>query len=104
MSKLSADYDGKTILNDINLTVDGDELLVVLDPSGWEETTLLNFVAGCTSYHAACKRVTAFTARRVLWCAGCFPREHMQMLLLKLWHESRRKRLTLYWRALSHSV
>ncbi|MDY0970671.1 taurine ABC transporter ATP-binding subunit [Siccibacter turicensis] len=46
IAHLNADYAGKPALSDINLTLDGGELLVVLGPSGCGKTTLLNLVAG----------------------------------------------------------
>jgi len=52
ISHLSAQYDGKPVLNDISLNVDRGELLVVLGPSGCGKTTLLNLVAGFTPYHS----------------------------------------------------
>lgn len=50
ISHLSADYGGKPALADINLTLEGGELLVVLGPSGCGKTTLLNLIAGFVPY------------------------------------------------------
>ncbi|MFY9993749.1 MAG: taurine ABC transporter ATP-binding subunit [Leclercia sp.] len=50
ISNLYADYHGKPALDDINLTLDSGELLVVLGPSGCGKTTLLNLVAGFVPY------------------------------------------------------
>jgi taurine transport system ATP-binding protein len=50
VSHLSARYGGKAALEDINLTVDSGELLVVLGPSGCGKTTLLNLIAGFLPY------------------------------------------------------
>ncbi|HGY3716483.1 TPA: taurine ABC transporter ATP-binding subunit [Citrobacter gillenii] len=50
ISHLAASYDGKPVLDDINLTLDGGELLVVLGPSGCGKTTLLNLIAGFVPY------------------------------------------------------
>ncbi|MGL4430148.1 MAG: taurine ABC transporter ATP-binding subunit [Silvania sp.] len=50
ISNLYADYHGKPALEDINLTLDSGELLVVLGPSGCGKTTLLNLVAGFVPY------------------------------------------------------
>ena len=50
ISHLSADYGGKPVLADINLTLDSGELLVVLGPSGCGKTTLLNLIAGFVPY------------------------------------------------------
>lgn len=50
ISHLAARYDGKPVLDDINLTLDGGELLVVLGPSGCGKTTLLNLIAGFVPY------------------------------------------------------
>jgi taurine transport system ATP-binding protein len=44
------DYGGKPALDDINLTLDSGELLVVLGPSGCGKTTLLNLIAGFVPY------------------------------------------------------
>ncbi|STD18017.1 taurine transporter ATP-binding subunit [Enterobacter asburiae] len=43
-------YGGKPALEDINLTLDSGELLVVLGPSGCGKTTLLNLIAGFVPY------------------------------------------------------
>ncbi|HCR56673.1 MAG TPA: Fe3+/spermidine/putrescine ABC transporter ATP-binding protein [Raoultella sp.] len=50
ISHLFADYGGKPVLADINLTLDSGELLVVLGPSGCGKTTLLNLIAGFVPY------------------------------------------------------
>ncbi|MFU0448635.1 taurine ABC transporter ATP-binding subunit [Pseudocitrobacter faecalis] len=50
LSHLYADYGGKPALEDINLTLDSGELLVVLGPSGCGKTTLLNLLAGFVPY------------------------------------------------------
>lgn len=50
VSHLYADYGGKSTLEDINLTLDSGELLVVLGPSGCGKTTLLNLIAGFVPY------------------------------------------------------
>lgn len=50
ISHLYADYGGKPVLEDINLTLDSGELLVVLGPSGCGKTTLLNLIAGFVPY------------------------------------------------------
>lgn len=52
ISHLSADYGGKPVLDDISLSVDRRELLVVLGPSGSGKTTLLNLVAGFMPYES----------------------------------------------------
>ncbi|STQ13862.1 taurine transporter ATP-binding subunit [Enterobacter cloacae] len=46
ITNLSADYGGKPALENINLTLESGELLVVLGPSGCGKTTLLNLIAG----------------------------------------------------------
>ncbi|MFP2202657.1 taurine ABC transporter ATP-binding subunit [Enterobacter ludwigii] len=50
ITNLSADYGGKPVLEEINLTLDSGELLVVLGPSGCGKTTLLNLIAGFVPY------------------------------------------------------
>jgi taurine transport system ATP-binding protein len=50
ITNLYADYGGKPALEDINLTLDSGELLVVLGPSGCGKTTLLNLIAGFAPY------------------------------------------------------
>ncbi len=50
VNHLSADYGGKPALEEINLTLDSGELLVVLGPSGCGKTTLLNLIAGFVPY------------------------------------------------------
>ncbi|WP_042286080.1 taurine ABC transporter ATP-binding subunit [Citrobacter sedlakii] len=50
VSHLYADYGGKPALEDISLTLDSRELLVVLGPSGCGKTTLLNLIAGFMPY------------------------------------------------------
>lgn len=50
ISHLAASYGGKAVLDDINLTLDSGELLVVLGPSGCGKTTLLNLIAGFVPY------------------------------------------------------
>ncbi|MCS2153008.1 taurine ABC transporter ATP-binding subunit [Scandinavium goeteborgense] len=52
LSHLSANYGGKPVLDDISLSVDRGELLVVLGPSGSGKTTLLNLVAGFLPYQS----------------------------------------------------
>ncbi|WP_260862869.1 taurine ABC transporter ATP-binding subunit [Citrobacter sp. Marseille-Q6884] len=50
ISHLTASYGGKPVLDDINLTLESAELLVVLGPSGCGKTTLLNLIAGFVPY------------------------------------------------------
>lgn len=65
ISHLYADYGGKPALEDINLTLESGELLVVLGPSGCGKTTLLNLIAGFVPYqHGAFNwRVRVFRDR-----------------------------------------
>lgn len=46
VSHLTARYEGHLALQDITLSIDSSELLVVLGPSGCGKTTLLNLIAG----------------------------------------------------------
>ena len=50
ITNLSADYGGKPAPENINLTLESGELLVVLGPSGCGKTTLLNLIAGFVPY------------------------------------------------------
>ncbi|BDH46887.1 taurine import ATP-binding protein TauB [Salmonella enterica subsp. enterica serovar Choleraesuis] len=50
INHLSAGYGGHQVLDDINLTLDAGELMVVLGPSGSGKTTLLNIIAGFIPY------------------------------------------------------
>ena len=50
LSHLYADYGGKPALEDINLTLDSGELLVVLGPSRGGKSTLQNLIAGFVPY------------------------------------------------------
>lgn len=46
LSQVSARYHGHLALQDINLTLNAGELMVILGPSGCGKTTLLNLIAG----------------------------------------------------------
>ncbi len=59
ISHLYADYGGKPALEDINLTLESGELLVVLGPSGCGKTTLLNLIAGFVPYQRKDERFAA---------------------------------------------
>ncbi|PJG58725.1 taurine ABC transporter ATP-binding subunit [Aeromonas cavernicola] len=50
ITHLSASYGGRRVLDDINLTLNAGELMVVLGPSGCGKTSLLNLIAGFTPY------------------------------------------------------
>lgn len=85
ISHLAASYDGKPVLDDINLTLDGGELLVVLGPSGCGKTTLLNLIAGFVPYqHGSItlsgKKVDGPGAERgvVFQNEGLLPRRNVQ--------------------------
>lgn len=41
-------YDGVTILNDMNLSIEKGEIVSILGPSGYGKTTLLNMILGIT--------------------------------------------------------
>lgn len=79
ISHLYADYGGKPALEDINLTLESGELLVVLGPSGCGKTTLLNLIAGFVPYQhgsiqLAGKRIEGPGAERgvVFQNEGCY--------------------------------
>lgn len=85
ISHLAASYDGKPVLDDINLTLGGGELLVVLGPSGCGKTTLLNLIAGFVPYQhgnivLAGKKVTGPGAERgvVFQNEGLLPWRNVQ--------------------------
>ena len=85
ISHLAARYDGKPVLDDINLTLGGGELLVVLGPSGCGKTTLLNLIAGFVPYQhgsivLAGKKVTGPGAERgvVFQNEGLLPWRNVQ--------------------------
>ncbi|POT58472.1 taurine transporter ATP-binding subunit [Citrobacter amalonaticus] len=85
ISHLFADYGGKPVLEDLNLTLDSGELLVVLGPSGCGKTTLLNLIAGFVPYQhgsiqLAGKRVDGPGAERgvVFQNEGLLPWRNLQ--------------------------
>lgn len=48
IKNLKKSYDGVTILHDINLNIEGGEIVSILGPSGCGKTTLLNLILGLT--------------------------------------------------------
>ncbi|EKK5919638.1 taurine ABC transporter ATP-binding subunit [Enterobacter hormaechei] len=85
ITNLSADYGGKPALEEINLTLDSGELLVVLGPSGCGKTTLLNLITGFVPYQHGTiqlegKRVTGPGAERgvVFQNEGLLPWRNVQ--------------------------
>lgn len=46
LQSLTKSYDGKTIIKDINLTINNGEFLTILGPSGCGKTTILRLIAG----------------------------------------------------------
>ncbi len=48
LKNITKKYDGKTILDDINLTINEGEIVSILGPSGSGKTTLLNLILGIT--------------------------------------------------------
>ncbi|MDR0172831.1 taurine ABC transporter ATP-binding subunit [Enterobacter sichuanensis] len=105
ITNLSADYGGKPALEEINLTLDSGELLVVLGPSGCGKTTLLNLIAGFVPYRHGTiqlegKRVEGPGAERgvVFQNEGLLPWRNVQENVafgLQLAGVSREKRLTI---------
>ena len=85
ITNLSADYGGKPALEEINLTLDSGELLVVLGPSGCGKTTMLILIAGFVPYQHGTiqlegKRVTVPGAERgvVFQNEGLLPWRNVQ--------------------------
>jgi len=105
ITNLHADYAGKPALEDINLTLDSGELLVVLGPSGCGKTTLLNLIAGFVPYQRgsiqlAGKKVEGPGAERgvVFQNEGLLPWRNVQENVafgLQLAGTSREERLTI---------
>ncbi|MEB3206812.1 MAG: ABC transporter ATP-binding protein [Vampirovibrionales bacterium] len=48
LERISCVFDAKTVLNDVNLTVEDGEFLVIVGPSGCGKSTLLRIIAGLT--------------------------------------------------------
>lgn len=48
LNKIRKSYDGVTILDNINLSIESGEILSILGPSGCGKTTLLNLILGIT--------------------------------------------------------
>ena len=46
------DFDGKTVISDLDLTINNGEFLTLLDPSGCGKTTVLRLIAGLESVDA----------------------------------------------------
>lgn len=46
LSKISKQFDGKTVLDELSLTIDDGEFITLLGPSGCGKTTLLRMMAG----------------------------------------------------------
>lgn len=48
LKKIRKSFDGKTILNGIDLQIQDEEIIFILGPSGSGKTTLLNLILGIT--------------------------------------------------------
>lgn len=46
LSRISKQFGGKTVLDELNLTIDDGEFITLLGPSGCGKTTLLRMMAG----------------------------------------------------------
>lgn len=52
LQSVTKSYDGKTIIKDINLTINNGEFLTILGPSGCGKTTILRLIAGFEEVNA----------------------------------------------------
>lgn len=49
MAGIRKSFDGKTVISDLNLTINNGEFLTLLGPSGCGKTTVLRLIAGLES-------------------------------------------------------
>jgi NitT/TauT family transport system ATP-binding protein len=95
LEKLSHDYNGVAVLQDLSLSVSPGELVVLVGPSGCGKTTLLNILSGFLKPRSGSVRTTGLL-RTVYQQDGLFPwltvKENIAMGLRAMKDKSRREK------------